>query len=74
MSLLRLFVHSSQLSVQPFQKPPIIVRLVDPPKDPTGLADVLVGALGLTGVILLIAVILGIVLAGVMFWVRSRQS
>ena len=74
MSLLRLFVSSSQFSLHAFQKPPIIVRLIDPPKDPTGLADVLVGALGLTGVILLIAVILGIVLAGVMFWVRARET
>ena len=72
MSLLHLFVEPSHFSVDSFQKPPIIVKLVDLPKDPTGLADVLVGALGLTGVIVLIAVILGAVLAGVMFWKRSR--
>jgi len=53
---------------------PIIVKLIDPPRDPTGLADVLLGALGLTGVIVVIAVVLGIVLAGVMFWMRSRST
>ena len=52
------------------QSPPIIVKLVEPPKDPTGIAHVVVGALGLTGVITVIAIVLGVVLAGVMFWLR----
>ena len=55
-------------------KPPIIVKLVEPRRDPTGLAHVLVGALGLTAALTLLAVLLGVALAGVMFWVRSRQS
>jgi len=55
------------------QGSPIIVRLVDPPKDPLGLADVLIGALGLTGAITLIAVFLGVLLAAAMFWLRSRS-
>lgn len=55
---------------------PIIVRIPqDPPKSElSGLADVLLGSLGLTGVIVLAAVLLGAALAGVMFWVRSRDS
>jgi hypothetical protein len=54
---------------------PIIVKLIEPPsKDPTGLADVLIGALGLTGVLALLALLCGVVLAAVMFWVRSRQT
>ena len=55
---------------------PIIVRIPqDPPKSElSGLADVLLGSLGLTGVIVLAAVLLGAVMAGVMFWVRSRDS
>ena len=55
---------------------PIIVRIPqDPPKSElSGLADVLLGSLGLTGVIALAAVLLGAVMAGVMFWVRSRES
>jgi hypothetical protein len=54
---------------------PIIVNL--PPDKPkselSGLADVLLGSLGLTGVIVIAAVLLGAVMAAVLFWVRSRQ-
>ena len=50
----------------------MIVKLIEPARDPTGLADVLLGSLGLTGVLALAAVVLGAVLAGLMFWVRSR--
>jgi ABC-type phosphate transport system permease subunit len=55
---------------------PIIVRIPqDPPKSElSGLADVLLGSLGLTGVIVVAAVLFGAVMAGVMFWVRSRES
>jgi hypothetical protein len=55
---------------------PIIVRIPqDPPKSElSGLADVLLGSLGLTGVIVIAAVLLGAVMAGVMFWVRSRSD
>ena len=51
---------------------PIIVKLVELPSDPTGLADVLIGALGLTGAILTIALLLGVLMAGLLFWIRSR--
>jgi hypothetical protein len=55
---------------------PIIVTI---PQDPakselSGLSDVLLGSLGLTGVIVLAAVLLGVLMAVVMFWVRSRDS
>ena len=55
---------------------PIIVRIPqNPPRSElSGLADVLLGSLGLTGVIVVAAVLLGAVMAGVMFWVRSRQE
>jgi len=43
---------------------PIIVKIVETPHDPTGIADTLLGALGLTGVIVLGAVLLGVVFAG----------
>ena len=45
-----------------------------PKSELSGLADVLLGSLGLTGVIVIAAVLLGAVMAGVMFWVRSRQE
>ena len=53
---------------------PIIVKIVELPSDPTGLADVLIGALGLTGAIVVIAVLLGVLMAGVLFWIRSRSA
>lgn len=58
------------------QSNPIIVKIVEPAakSELSGLADVLLGSLGLTGVIALAAVLLGAVMAGVMFWVRSRQE
>jgi hypothetical protein len=57
------------------QSQPIIVKIVEPAKSElTGLSDVLIGSLGLTGVITLGALLMGLLLAGVMFWVRSRQS
>jgi hypothetical protein len=70
------------LSPQPFAlsqgqpDKPIIVRIPqDPPKSElSGLSDVLLGSLGLTGVIVVAAVLLGLVMAGVLFWVRSRES
>ena len=58
------------------QSNPIIVKIVQPEakSELSGLADVLLGSLGLTGVIVLAAVVMGAALAGVMFWVRSRSS
>jgi hypothetical protein len=55
---------------------PIIVKIIEPPANSelNGLADVLLGSLGLTGVIVLGALLLGLVFASVLFWVRSRQT
>jgi len=54
---------------------PIIVKIIEPAKSElSGLSDVLIGSLGLTGVITLAALLMGVLLAGVMFWVRSRQQ
>ena len=57
------------------QAPPIIVKLIEPPpKDPTdALADLLLGSLGIAGVLALLAVLLGVLMAGVLFWIRSRN-
>ena len=56
------------------QADPVIVRIIEPPKDPTGLADVLVGVLGLSTVLGLAAISIGIAIGVVIFWVRSRRS
>ena len=55
------------------QSPPVIVKIVEPTTDPTGIADIIIGALGLTGALALLALTLGLVVAGVLFLVRSRH-
>jgi hypothetical protein len=52
---------------------PIIVKIVEP-SELSGLADVLLGAIGLTGVVTLLAIAAGLVVAGLMFWWRSRSA
>jgi hypothetical protein len=66
---------SALLRAQSQPSSPIIVKIIQPePKsDLEGLSDVLLGSLGLTGVITLAALLLGAVLAAVMFWFRSRS-
>ena len=54
------------------QQAPIIVRIA-PTRDPTGLARVLLSALGLTGALVVGALVLGAVFAAVLFFVRSRR-
>jgi hypothetical protein len=65
-----------KLVVQAFrpvlQKAPIIVRIA-PKQDPTGLAGVLLGALGLTGVLVLLALVAGVAVAAILFMLRSRK-
>jgi hypothetical protein len=56
---------------------PVIVKIISPPKDESGLsqlADVLIGSLGLTGAIVLSALLFGVLMAGVMFLWRRRQA
>jgi len=54
------------------QQAPIIVRIA-PKRDPTGLAGVLLRALGLTGALVVGAIVLGAVFAGILFSIRSRK-
>lgn len=61
----------TRLQSQPSE--PFVVRIVDPPSDLAGLADVLIGALGLTGLIVVGAIVFGVALAGGLFWIRSRS-
>jgi hypothetical protein len=70
------------LSLQPFAliqgqpSSPIIVKIVQPEgkSDLEGLSDVLLGSLGLTGLITVAALLFGVAMAGVLFWVRSRSA
>jgi hypothetical protein len=62
------------LVIQTQPNSPVIVKIVEPDKkDPTGLADVLIGALGLTGVMVLLAIIAAAIFGAILFWVRSRK-
>jgi hypothetical protein len=63
-ALLRLALTQSQ---------PVIVKLVEPKTDPTGLADIIIGSLGLAGALALVTVALGAVIAAVLFYARSRR-
>lgn len=56
--------------------PPIIVRIIETPKDPTeGLYNVLLGAMGVTGLIFVGAILMGVVTAGILYWLRrSRET
>lgn len=57
--------------LQPSQPPPIFVRII-PPKE-ENLYDVMVGALGITGLMVLVAVVAALIFGGVLFWLRSRS-
>ncbi|HUK35770.1 MAG TPA: hypothetical protein VLV86_17760 [Vicinamibacterales bacterium] len=54
------------------QQAPIIVRIA-PKRDPTGLASVLLRALGLTGILVLGALALGAGFAVILFLLRSKR-
>ena len=52
--------------------PPIIVKVIETPTE--SLADVVMGAIGLSGLLTLLAVILGLVLGAGFIAVRVRQK
>jgi hypothetical protein len=56
------------------QQEPLIVKIIEPPRDPTGLADVLIGVLGLSSVLGLAAIAIGIGIGALIYWFRSRRS
>ena len=53
---------------------PIVVRVVETPADSTTIADVLVGALGLTGALLLVAALCGALLGGILIGVKLLRA
>ena len=52
----------------------IIVKLVEPEGDPTGISQVLIGALGLTGVLVVLAFVAALMFGALLFWIRSRSA
>ncbi len=71
---LTLLAAQQPAPAQPAPPPPVIVKIIEPPKDPTGIADVLIGSIGLTGAILVLAMLVGVIFAGVLFWIRRRST
>jgi hypothetical protein len=55
------------------QPQPIIVQVVQQPVESTGLADVLIGAIGLTGALVLLAVLLGGAFGGLLIGVKMLR-
>jgi len=53
---------------------PIVVRVLEEPVKSTGVADILVGALGLTGVMLLAALLLGAALGGILIGIKKLRA
>ena len=58
------------MEVMMLQPTPIIVQVVQQPVESTSLADVLVGAIGLTGALILLAVLLGGAFGGLLIGVK----
>ena len=53
---------------------PIMVKIDQAKNDPTGgLADVLIGALGLSGALFLVAVLAAIAFGSILFWLRRQK-
>ena len=53
---------------------PIIVHVVQQPVDSTTVADVLIGAFGLIGVMVLVAVVLGLAFGGILIGVKILRA
>jgi hypothetical protein len=52
------------------QQNPIIVHVIQQPVESTTIGDVLVGAIGLTGVLVLVAILLGGAFGGVLIGIK----
>ena len=53
---------------------PIVVRVIEEPIESTTAADILLGAIGLTGVLVLVAVVLGGVLGAILILIKRVRA
>jgi hypothetical protein len=53
---------------------PVMVRVMETPAQSTSVADVLIGAIGLTGVLVVVAVLLGAALGGLLIGVKKFRA
>jgi hypothetical protein len=59
------------------QTRPIIVKIISPPEDRTGLvqlAHVIYDVIGLVGVIIVVVCVVGLIAGSLLFWVRKRRG
>jgi hypothetical protein len=56
------------------QPQPFIVRIAQDPAQSTSITDVLIGALGLTGVLILAALVLGALLGGTLIGIKLLRA
>jgi hypothetical protein len=67
--------NQAVFAIQPAQPlMPVIVKVVEEPTKEIGPADVLLGSLGITGLFLLGAAVLGFVLGGALIWFKRWQA
>ena len=57
-----------------FQPQPLIVKVVEPAVESTSIADIVIGALGLTGAMLLAALVLGAALGGFLIGYKKLRA
>lgn len=59
-----------------FQQPPIVVDVVKQPPvaEEITMADVIVGAFGLTGVIMLSALLAGVIVGAIFIWIKRTRD
>ncbi len=53
---------------------PVIVHVVDQPVHSTTVGDVIIGAIGLTGLLILVALLLGLAFGGVLIGVKLLRA
>jgi hypothetical protein len=58
------------MEMKMLQQNPIVVHVVQQPVESTSLADVLIGAIGLTGALVLLAVVLGGAFGGILIGLK----
>lgn len=56
------------------QAQPVMVRVIAPQVKSTSVADVLIGAIGLTGVLILVALLLGGALGGILIALKTLRA
>jgi hypothetical protein len=61
------------IDVLAFQDP-IIVKIIEPPGKLETLGNVIMGAVGLSGLLALLAVVFGAAVGALVFWFRSRRA